>query len=196
MKTGTAWRDITPSEPIPLGGQMHVRMGKYTHDPLTVNAVVFADGALRVGLVSCDLLGLEGDFVGTIKAACLEKYELNDVLVACTHTHVGPCTTAWLVGDVKPEFLDSVCAAIVDAVGEAIGNLEDTVLCAGAGHLEHMGWNRRGCGLRVKNGREKRCRERVGVLRDRPEGFADGTPLIARRSRWQKRKGVRGGLKG
>lgn len=144
MKTGTAWRDITPLEPIPLGGQMRVRMGQYTHDPLTVNAVVFADETTQVGLVSCDLLGLTGDFIGTIKTACRKKYGLTDVLIACTHTHVGPCTTEWQVGEVKPAFMDSVQHAVVDAIGEAIGKLEETVLYAGTGFIEHMGWNRRG----------------------------------------------------
>lgn len=37
MRAGAGWRDITPGEPIPLGGQMHVRLGEWTRDPLTVN---------------------------------------------------------------------------------------------------------------------------------------------------------------
>ena len=39
MLVGTAWQDITPSEPIDLMGQLHIRKGTRTRDPLTVNAV-------------------------------------------------------------------------------------------------------------------------------------------------------------
>ncbi|MDA0746563.1 MAG: hypothetical protein O2954_08580 [bacterium] len=144
MYAGTAWQDITPKEPIPLGGQMHVRMGEYTHDSLTVNVVVFEQGDLRVALVSCDLCALPEDFIALVKAACREAHGMEHVLIACTHTHVGPCTVPWMVGETMPWFMGGLHEAIVRAVGEGVEDLEEVEVFAGKGFLEQMGWNRRG----------------------------------------------------
>ena len=146
MYVGTAWQDITPTEPLPLGGQMRVRLGEYAHDPLTVNAVAFADASSRAVVVSCDLCLLPAEFVERVKGACADAcgLESGQVLIACTHTHVAPCTVDWLPGEVVPHFMDRVQEAIVQAVGAALADLEEAHIYAGAGHLEHMGWNRRG----------------------------------------------------
>ena len=58
MRAGTAWVDITPTKPLDVAGQLHRRIGEYTHDPLTANAAAFDDGGVRSSLVSCDLLFL------------------------------------------------------------------------------------------------------------------------------------------
>ncbi|HRU24758.1 MAG TPA: hypothetical protein P5569_12490, partial [Candidatus Latescibacteria bacterium] len=55
MNVGTAWEDFTPSRPLHLLGQMHVRLGQYARDPLTANAVVLDDGTTRVAMVSVDV---------------------------------------------------------------------------------------------------------------------------------------------
>ena len=40
MKVGTAWVDITPSKPVPLLGQMHVRLGAYQRDTTSTPACI------------------------------------------------------------------------------------------------------------------------------------------------------------
>ncbi len=94
MQAGTAWVDITPTKPLDVAGQLHVRVGEYTHDPLTANAVAFDDGATRVVIISCDLLYLPIEFTDEVQALCHERFNIpaRSVLIACTHTHVGPCT--------------------------------------------------------------------------------------------------------
>lgn len=146
MRAGTAWQDITPSEPIHILGQMHKRLGEFTHDPLTVNAVVFDDGAQRVALVSCDLCMLPDDAAAQARAACAEKWGMADaaVLIACTHTHLTPCTIGCLAGDVVPAFMARLQEAIVASVGAAIDDLADVELYAGEGWIDQMGFNRRG----------------------------------------------------
>lgn len=145
MRVGTAWEDITPSRPIHLLGQMHVRSGEYARDPLTVNAAVLDDGETRVAMVSVDVCVLPKERVDTLRAACSATCEIDpeSVIIAATHTHVAPCT-ANLVGDICPEFLEKLEGAVVKAVGRAIVNLEEASLFAETGYIEQMGWNRRG----------------------------------------------------
>jgi neutral ceramidase len=146
MLLGTAWEEITPDRPLPLLGQMHVRLGQYKRDPLTVNAVVVAEGAQRVALISIDVCVLPDELVRAMQQACAAQADIQAeaVIIAATHTHVAPCTTDAIVGDPDPDFLARLQAAVVSSVERAIADLEPCELFAGAGHLEHMGWNRRG----------------------------------------------------
>lgn len=147
MKAGSAWVDITPSEPLNIAGQMDVRNGEYVHDPLTVNAVVFAQEDTRVALVSCDLCLMPDDLAREIQGKCEEAYGIpaSSVLISCTHTHVAPMTSdTLLVGKTNPAFLQKLTKSIVDAIGQALENMEDVELYAGAGWIDQMGFNRRG----------------------------------------------------
>lgn len=146
MLAGTAWEDITPDHPLPLLGQMHVRLGQYTHDPLTVNAVVFADGEQRLALISIDVCLLPDGLVRSLQQAIATVTGLppTAIVLAATHTHVAPCTTNQLVGEAAPEFLARLEQAAINAVQNALADLEPVALYAGRGYLEQMGWNRRG----------------------------------------------------
>lgn len=146
MLTGTAWEEITPDHPVPLLGQMHVRLGQYTRDPLTVNAVVFADGEQRLALVSIDVCLLPDGLVRSLQQAVAAATGVapSAVILTATHTHVAPCTTSLLAGEADPGFLQQLEQAIVRAVQRALADLEPVALYAGRGYLEQMGWNRRG----------------------------------------------------
>lgn len=146
MRIGTAWEEITPDRPLPLLGQMHVRLGQYKRDPLTVNAVVFDDDAARIAVVSIDVCVIPGEVAHAMQQACAAATAIQavDVIVAATHTHVAPCTTNQLVGAVDPIFLARLIEAVAQSVTNAIANLEACDLFAGVGHLAQMGWNRRG----------------------------------------------------
>ena len=146
MRVGTAYRDITPDRPLALQGQMQIRIAKYTRDPLTVNAIVFEQGGSRVALISTDVCVLPNHLAEEIKRAVSDAsgIPVGDVIPAATHTHVGPCTTTRLFGDIDPAWRDHLIKSTADAVKSAVDDLEDVELFAGAGWLEHMGWNRRG----------------------------------------------------
>ena len=146
MLAGTAWEEITPDHPLPLLGQMHVRLGQSTHDPLTVNAVVFADGDQHLALISVDVCLLPDALVRSLQSACAQATGLppSAIILVATHTHVAPCTTNLLVGEADPAFLQQLEQATVTSVQRALANLEPVTLYAGRGYLEQMGWNRRG----------------------------------------------------
>lgn len=146
MRAGTACADITPSERIGIAGQMNLRYGDYTHDPLTVNAVAFEAGETRVVLVSCDLLVLPDELVRAVQAECENACGLpaRSLILACTHTHTAPYTGPLVIADAEPFFLDMLRLALVDVAKRALDDLEAVELYAGTGWLEQMGFNRRG----------------------------------------------------
>ena len=145
FKTATSSRNITPDRAISLAGQMVQRMGEYTRDPLEVNAVVIEQTDRRYGLVSCDLLCLDTPFIDSVVKACLERHGVDHVLIACTHTHVGPCTRAFdPSGEVDDGYLENLRNTLVEAIGECCGRLEETRLYADCGYSGAMGWNRIG----------------------------------------------------
>jgi neutral ceramidase len=146
MRVGTAYRDITPDKPLALLGQMAVRIAERTRDPITVNAIVFDDGTNRVALVSADVCVLTEELPERMKKASSEAtgIPVDDITVSATHTHVAPCTTGQLFGDVDEDWLDFFVAATAEAVCSAVDNLEQATVFAGSGWLDNMGWNRRG----------------------------------------------------
>jgi neutral ceramidase len=147
MQFGYAQSDITPSKPIPIAGQMHVRMGNYTHDPLTVNAVAMSSGDIRVVLVSCDLLIMPGELANNVQAECQKAYGIpaRSVIIGSIHTHLAPFTEDWLgISDCDPNYIEELQAKLVKTVGRALNDLEEVEVYAGAGYLEQMGFNRRG----------------------------------------------------
>ena len=146
MRIGTAWADITPDKPIHIGGQLHERIGEYTHDPLTANVAAFESGDTHAVLLSCDLLLLSNEFTAEVQAECECKLGVSaaSVIVACTHTHVAPCTIDDLPGEVSAEYMDDLRAKLVGVVGRALDDLEETTVYAGTGFLDELGFNRRG----------------------------------------------------
>lgn len=147
MLVGTAWEDITPQALLPLQGQYRTRIARHTRDPLTANAVAFRHGASCAVLVSCDLIFLGDDFVREVQTACAERWNVpaSAVLIACTHTHVGPFTTGrGILGRPDPAYMRGLRESLIRVVGRALNDVEDTSLYAGKGWIEHMGFNRRG----------------------------------------------------
>ncbi len=141
MRIGTAWADITPDKPINIAGQLHARTGEYAHDPLTINAAAFENGGTRASLISCDLLFLPDAFTESVKAECERRFGIpaSSVIIACTHTHVGPCTTAGLPGEIDPEYMSSLHDRLVEVVGRALDDLEDAQVYAGTGQVDELG---------------------------------------------------------
>ncbi|MCC6444764.1 MAG: hypothetical protein IT210_15055 [Armatimonadetes bacterium] len=146
MNIGTAYSDITPVGRLTLAGQMHVRYAEYTHDPLTVNAVAFADGETRAVIVSCDLCILPDAFVEEVKALCEARLGIPaaSVIIATTHTHVGPVTMGDLPGEVDAGFMADLRESLAYVVGKSLWNAEPVDLFAGRGWIDQMGFNRRG----------------------------------------------------
>ena len=129
---------------------MHARIARHTRDPLTANALAFDDGGERAVLVSCDLCMMTNACVHEIRREAEGRWDIDAdrVLLGMTHTHVGPCLLSFRDTQVCDEpYLAGLRARLVDLVVRALGDLEVATLYASEGHVEEMGWNRRGLKL-------------------------------------------------
>lgn len=152
MKCGSARVEITPPVGAPLGG-IRVRMiddylttdlrSRGVHDDLYARALVLEGEDRKVALVSLDLLGLHYDIVSRIRGLVMRQTGIEDVMVACTHTHAGPDTIL-----IHPENLDMDWLHVMEkkaagAVIVANGEMEEARVGYGLGHGEGITVNRR-----------------------------------------------------
>ena len=123
LACGLARRDISPPVGVDLSGFL-ARTGPCAgvHDPLTATALVASDGATRVALVSCDLIGLGAGCVRRVRAAVEAQTGITapNQMYACTHTHGGPETGVIThTGAADPAYLLGLEQKLVDVVAEA-----------------------------------------------------------------------------
>lgn len=124
LSVGFGQVDLTPAlgaKPVFMAGFGTNRVATKVHDPITGRAVVLADGAKKIALVSVDLVGL---FHGNVEAVRTRLPGFDYVLISSTHNHEGPDTLGlWgrspFTSGVDPDYLARVEAGCVEAVKAA-----------------------------------------------------------------------------
>ena len=124
LTVGFAEVDLTPAvgaKPVFMAGFGTNRVATKVHDPIMGRAVVLADGATKIALVSVDLVGL---FHGNVEAVRTRLAGFDYVLISSTHNHEGPDTLGlWgrspFTSGVDPDYLTRVEAGCVEAVKAA-----------------------------------------------------------------------------
>lgn len=98
LYVGWAVADITPPKPVALVGQMHKRISKSVHDPLSATVLALEtrgpDGRKEQAIaVSCDLVGIKKvtqDKIKELVKAKLADFDADKLFMHGTHTHTGP----------------------------------------------------------------------------------------------------------
>ena len=92
LKAGFARIDITPPFGINIEGYYEPRIADGILDPLLATAIVFDDGERRAALLSVDIVGMSQPCSELICKEIAEAIETSpdSIIIACTHTHVGP----------------------------------------------------------------------------------------------------------
>ncbi len=124
LSVGFAEVDLTPAlgaKPVFMAGFGTNRVATKVHDPIMGRAVVLADGAKKIALVSVDLVGL---FHGNVETVRTRLAGFDYVLISSTHNHEGPDTLGlWgrnpFTSGVDPDYLARVEAGCVEAVKAA-----------------------------------------------------------------------------
>ena len=83
LKIGWATRDLTPTRPALLMGQMYPRVARTALDPITVTAWAVED----VVFVSCDLCHLSEGNRQDVLALLPAEIPIGNVILSATHTH-------------------------------------------------------------------------------------------------------------
>jgi hypothetical protein len=118
---------------IYMAGFQSPRPATAVHDELEAVAAVFDDGALRIGIVAVDVVGLSYSFVQDVRSAHADALGLDYLLVHSTHNHQGPDTQGiWgprrLRSGIPDGYLDFLNERIGVALAQATSALEPAAL--------------------------------------------------------------------
>jgi hypothetical protein len=128
FRAGVAVRVVTPDPLLPVsGGVGPSHATKQKSGDLTVRALVFEQGEVRVAIVSVDFLGFPA-VLGDKARSLVKEIPPRNILIGATHTHSAPdCygfpdeqghTSADLA------YLNMVCTRVAEAIQEAIAKLQ------------------------------------------------------------------------
>jgi len=140
MHIGLAESDITPTFATPLAGFGLARTACFTgvHDSLRAGCAVFEQDGEVVALVSCEVIGLNGEFLNELrsKIKTLGDFPTERLVLTCTHTHGAPV--------IQSEYRTWLLDKLAELVMSARADLRPRRLVAGRGsHSEWVGFNRR-----------------------------------------------------
>lgn len=98
LLVGTAAADITPTEPIAVSGQFHLRIANTVETPITANVIALEsceNGLSRdmAIMVSCDLLYIPSEVLELVRKAVrgrLPNLDTTKLFLNGTHTHTAP----------------------------------------------------------------------------------------------------------
>lgn len=93
IQIGWGKRSLAPDFPVPIPGQMYLRVSIGTFTPVLASAVVIENGDDQVIFVSCDMVSVDPDVL--LKVQTLLKAEEPGIdgtklIINATHTHAGP----------------------------------------------------------------------------------------------------------
>ena len=129
MRAGFAEVEFTPPEGFMPGEfKAYYAIGAYT--PLQANAAAFTNGGETVILISADYLLFRTNYANSIREeiSAATGVPKNNILLAATHTHMGPSmdTPCWK-SPAEPEVAQVVANRIVKAAVSAFENQTDGI---------------------------------------------------------------------
>ena len=126
------WTDVNGNgkfDAVWMAGFQNQRPAQGIKDDIMAVAVVIDDGNNRVGIVTAYTVGLMRKFVLGVREAVPAEWDLDYLMVHATHNHEGPDTQGlwwpgFLSSGVDPNYMQQLQQNILDALSEAIENLE------------------------------------------------------------------------
>ena len=141
IKAGFAKEDITPTEPVQMGGY-NLREGPadgvYDGDRLFVRALCFNDGATSVLFVESDLIDTQESGAFRERIAAATGIPNDHILCGDAHNHASPMPKP----DAQSTFDRRYNEALVAAAKKAVANLQPVRIAAGEGR-SRVAMNRR-----------------------------------------------------
>ena len=122
LTAGVARVDITPPIGFRMAGAMRRTDGATgIESPLLATALVLADDRIKIVIIDCDLIGFDPPLADEIRDQIGKRLSISssNIVLGCTHTHNGPCTSRGNIGGVHDVGGD---ATEIDALDVYIGN--------------------------------------------------------------------------
>ncbi len=115
LRAGAAAVDVTPREfPINMPGGFSENLAQGAHDPLHARALVLDDGKTMLAMVVVDNLGVAREVCDEAKRLAADRCGIapEKILVASTHTHSAPASSA---GAYRKLLVEGIAESIVKA---------------------------------------------------------------------------------
>lgn len=90
---GWASRDVSTNDPIPIGGQAHMRISGGSLDPTTITVLVMENGGDYAVFLSGDFTSIEPAFLHEVKQEAEKRiagFDGSKIMFNATHTHTAP----------------------------------------------------------------------------------------------------------
>ena len=151
LKAGFARIDVTPPLGTTLAGYYETRYAAGILDPLLATAIAFDNGENRIIVMSIDIIGFNQKLMNRVRTAVAEAVSTDPkaVFVACTHTHLGPCTADAFGKEHNPEYVDWFVKKLADVAVLAVQDLAPAKLSYTRGEVKDVAFIRR---YRMKDG--------------------------------------------
>ena len=153
MKTGFSRKCITPPLGSPIVGYYNARYTKGVIDELYARAVAFDDGVKKSVVIALDLCVLPQNLYGEYKQLISKETGIDEdaIFITLSHTHTGPLIGKDFASDTesKPEYLEALKIAVLDAALYAAKDLKPSKFYAAQSEAKNISFCRR---YRMKDG--------------------------------------------
>jgi hypothetical protein len=147
LNIGWASENITPDKPAWLCGYAaRSKPSGGVHDPLFAKACYINDGKTEAVLIACDLIGLCGRQLESIREKILSRCGVHNVILGATHTHSGPTSCPqleWEEGAVDVQWMKEMEEKAAAAAINAKNSASPSTLFAGFVSVPEVTKNRR-----------------------------------------------------
>ena len=128
FRAGIALRKVNPDPLLPVSGGVGPSHAVNRREgDLTVRALVLEQDGTRVSIVSADFLGFPAVLGNQVRAA-IKDIPPENILIGATHTHSAPDCYGFPDGKggtaMDPQYVESVCRRMAEAIGEATAQLK------------------------------------------------------------------------
>jgi hypothetical protein len=148
FRAGAATSNITPPLGQNIVGGFSPFPATHIHDELHARCLVLDDGATRLALVVCDLLGIDKQISEEARALIERdlKIPAANVLICATHTHSATSALgkdARIISHTMDDYQRFVSGRIVDGVKRALNLLRPAHIASGSVQAPEHVFNRR-----------------------------------------------------
>jgi hypothetical protein len=143
IKAGTARVNITPAEPVSMGGygQRAGLVSRGVHDPLWAKALYVENGQERLLLISADLISIPNTLYQQVSNALVEKGLVteSELCLAASHTHSGPdVDESIVIAAPNRPYLAQLAQNLVQVGAEACAHLSPVRIKRAVGQVDFL----------------------------------------------------------
>jgi len=115
--------------------------------PLMTRSIVVSDGFNKICIISCDLIGLDYEYVVKLQSELSKIIEIpvGNIMISCTHIHAGPATCYTLdgcLGRQDKNYMNSLFTKILKTAEAANKNIMPAKIGFAAKNISGIGYNR------------------------------------------------------